>query len=290
MTSKRTFRTEFSRAFRRAWSITSGVTSTPSTSSSGRALASTKVGWPFPQARSSTTAPAGSAGTGRGWPRRRDWWPAGWRPPRYPPVATRPPLSCAVAWGLSSSSPCSSSVVLPIRRGGFGAVAAVPTASPVARYTCSCASCRTSSTFLVTTTATRNSGRSSMCSTTSRRSSTCCSCTCCVCGRKSRAPPAGRRSTTWTVQRFSEVAGMSRTAFTRRFTSAVGKPPMAYLIGGAAQARDASEVSPRLKEVLDTHSSRWHRQWGTERIRNKNSASEFRRPWRPIPLRKAGTS
>jgi AraC-like DNA-binding protein len=34
----------------------------------------------------------------------------------------------------------------------------------------------------------------------------------------------------WTVQRLSDVAGMSRTAFTRRFTAAVGTPPMAYLI------------------------------------------------------------
>ncbi|BCL32155.1 AraC family transcriptional regulator [Streptomyces aurantiacus] len=37
--------------------------------------------------------------------------------------------------------------------------------------------------------------------------------------------------TPWTVQQLSVMAGMSRTAFTRRFTSAVGKPPMAYLIG-----------------------------------------------------------
>ena len=35
----------------------------------------------------------------------------------------------------------------------------------------------------------------------------------------------------WTVQRLSELAGVSRTAFTRRFTASVGKPPMAYLIG-----------------------------------------------------------
>lgn len=34
----------------------------------------------------------------------------------------------------------------------------------------------------------------------------------------------------WTVQRLSEVARMSRTVFTRRFTDAVGTPPMAYLI------------------------------------------------------------
>lgn len=35
----------------------------------------------------------------------------------------------------------------------------------------------------------------------------------------------------WTVQRLSELSGISRTAFTRRFTAAVGEPPMAYLIG-----------------------------------------------------------
>jgi AraC-like DNA-binding protein len=35
----------------------------------------------------------------------------------------------------------------------------------------------------------------------------------------------------WTVDRLSRAAGMSRTAFTRRFTSMVGTPPMTYLIG-----------------------------------------------------------
>jgi AraC-like DNA-binding protein len=35
----------------------------------------------------------------------------------------------------------------------------------------------------------------------------------------------------WTVRRLSEMAGISRTAFTRRFTSSVGQPPMAYLTG-----------------------------------------------------------
>jgi AraC-like DNA-binding protein len=34
----------------------------------------------------------------------------------------------------------------------------------------------------------------------------------------------------WTVSRLSEVAGMPRTAFTRRFTTVVGQPPMSYLI------------------------------------------------------------
>ena len=35
----------------------------------------------------------------------------------------------------------------------------------------------------------------------------------------------------WTVAQLSEKAGMPRTAFTRRFTTVVGKPPMTYLIG-----------------------------------------------------------
>ncbi|MGQ4515723.1 cupin domain-containing protein [Streptomyces sp. DW26H14] len=33
----------------------------------------------------------------------------------------------------------------------------------------------------------------------------------------------------WTVQRLSRTAGLSRSAFTRRFTTLVGRPPMAYL-------------------------------------------------------------
>ncbi|SEU37013.1 AraC family transcriptional regulator [Nonomuraea wenchangensis] len=37
--------------------------------------------------------------------------------------------------------------------------------------------------------------------------------------------------TQWTVSRLGEMVGMSRTTFTRRFTSQVGKPPMTYLIG-----------------------------------------------------------
>jgi AraC-like DNA-binding protein len=41
----------------------------------------------------------------------------------------------------------------------------------------------------------------------------------------------GRPAAPWTVAQLSEAAGMSRTAFTRRFTAAVGKPPMAYVIG-----------------------------------------------------------
>ncbi|WP_236795056.1 AraC family transcriptional regulator [Amycolatopsis sp. GM8] len=35
----------------------------------------------------------------------------------------------------------------------------------------------------------------------------------------------------WTVSRLSEVAGMPRTAFSRLFTTLVGRPPMSYLTG-----------------------------------------------------------
>ncbi|NYI89336.1 AraC-like DNA-binding protein [Amycolatopsis endophytica] len=47
----------------------------------------------------------------------------------------------------------------------------------------------------------------------------------------------------WTVQRLSETAGLSRTAFSRRFAAAVGQPPMSYLISwrlsrGAQLLRD----------------------------------------------------
>ncbi|WP_283249860.1 hypothetical protein [Streptomyces sp. TS71-3] len=34
----------------------------------------------------------------------------------------------------------------------------------------------------------------------------------------------------WTVDRLSEVAGLPRAAFTRRFTAGVGRPPMSYLL------------------------------------------------------------
>ena len=34
----------------------------------------------------------------------------------------------------------------------------------------------------------------------------------------------------WTVSRLSEGVGMSRAAFTRRFTALVGKPPIRYLM------------------------------------------------------------
>jgi AraC-like DNA-binding protein len=33
----------------------------------------------------------------------------------------------------------------------------------------------------------------------------------------------------WSVRRLSEVAGLSRTVFTERFSSSIGKPPMAYV-------------------------------------------------------------
>ncbi|MBB5785199.1 AraC family transcriptional regulator [Nonomuraea jabiensis] len=53
--------------------------------------------------------------------------------------------------------------------------------------------------------------------------------------------PDGR----WTVQRLSEIAGMSRTTFVRRFTDLLGKPPATYLTGwrltlGARLLRETS--------------------------------------------------
>ena len=50
----------------------------------------------------------------------------------------------------------------------------------------------------------------------------------------------------WTVQRLSELAGMSRSVFTRRFREITGLPPMAYvtdwrLASGARLLRETSE-------------------------------------------------
>jgi AraC-like DNA-binding protein len=39
----------------------------------------------------------------------------------------------------------------------------------------------------------------------------------------------------WTVGRLSEIAGMPRAVFTRRFTRAVGRPPMSYLLSSRLQ-------------------------------------------------------
>lgn len=51
----------------------------------------------------------------------------------------------------------------------------------------------------------------------------------------------------WTVSRLGATAGMSRTAFTRRFTAAVGTPPMTYLrewrLGCAARLLRESDAS-----------------------------------------------
>ncbi|WP_239164875.1 AraC family transcriptional regulator [Actinoplanes palleronii] len=49
----------------------------------------------------------------------------------------------------------------------------------------------------------------------------------------------------WTVQRLSASSGLSRTAFTRRFTAVVGEPPMTYLMNwrldrGARLLRETS--------------------------------------------------
>ncbi|WP_442802715.1 cupin domain-containing protein [Streptomyces sp. CB01373] len=39
-------------------------------------------------------------------------------------------------------------------------------------------------------------------------------------------------ATAWTVERLSRRAGLSRAAFSRRFTELVGRPPMTYRAGG----------------------------------------------------------
>ncbi|MFI8088051.1 AraC family transcriptional regulator [Streptomyces sp. NPDC086080] len=53
--------------------------------------------------------------------------------------------------------------------------------------------------------------------------------------------------TQWTAARLGETVGMSRAAFTRRFTSVVGSPPMAYVrsrrLGRAAQLLRESDAS-----------------------------------------------
>lgn len=50
----------------------------------------------------------------------------------------------------------------------------------------------------------------------------------------------------WSVQQLSDVAAMSRTTFVRRFSAAIGTPPMAYLIewrlGSAAQLLRQSDA------------------------------------------------
>ena len=55
----------------------------------------------------------------------------------------------------------------------------------------------------------------------------------------------------WTVDRLSRKAGMSRTAFTRRFTTLVGAPPMTYLIGRRLQrgARMLRETNAPLAAI-----------------------------------------
>ena len=51
----------------------------------------------------------------------------------------------------------------------------------------------------------------------------------------------------WTASQLGETVGMSRTAFTRRFTSVVGRPPMTYLrdtrLGNAARLLRESDAS-----------------------------------------------
>ncbi|XES00270.1 helix-turn-helix transcriptional regulator [Streptomyces sp. S1D4-11] len=53
--------------------------------------------------------------------------------------------------------------------------------------------------------------------------------------------------TQWTASQLSETVGMSRVAFTKRFTSVVGKPPMTYLrdwrLGRAARLLRETDAS-----------------------------------------------
>ena len=53
----------------------------------------------------------------------------------------------------------------------------------------------------------------------------------------------------WTVQQLSQLAGLSRTAFTKRFTAVVGKPPMEFAFGGAF--RREYGISPGRFRQLD---------------------------------------
>lgn len=60
---------------------------------------------------------------------------------------------------------------------------------------------------------------------------------------------------TWTVERLARAVGLSRAAFARRFTAAVGEPPLTYLSGWridlAKQAlhRDGSTLASVAREV-----------------------------------------
>ncbi|MFD2419708.1 AraC family transcriptional regulator [Amycolatopsis pigmentata] len=91
----------------------------------------------------------------------------------------------------------------------------------------------------------------------------------------------------WTVGRLSDVAGLPRTAFTRRFTTLVGQPPMSYLINwrlgrGALLLRetDASLATIARQVGYSTEfafSSAFRREYGV-------APSQFRRASSAMPM------
>lgn len=90
--------------------------------------------------------------------------------------------------------------------------------------------------------------------------------------------------TRWTVQDLSRAAGMSRATFTRRFTSAVGRPPATYLL--AHRLRHAARLLRETDAPLATIARRtgystesalagaFRRQYGM-------APGAFRRAWSP---------
>ncbi|MDP9791695.1 AraC-like DNA-binding protein [Catenuloplanes nepalensis] len=95
----------------------------------------------------------------------------------------------------------------------------------------------------------------------------------------------------WTVDRLSRTAGMSRTAFTRRFTALVGEPPMAYLIGrrlhrGAQLLRETdaplAAIARRVGYATEfAFAGAFRREFGV-------APGRFRRLTEPLLLRDAG--
>ena len=96
----------------------------------------------------------------------------------------------------------------------------------------------------------------------------------------------GDPGTPWTVQRLSDIAGMSRTVFIRRFGALVGKPPMAYLTGWrlTAAARLLRETPDPLAAIARrvgyatefTFASAFRREYGV-------APGRFRQSMRPAP-------
>lgn len=100
----------------------------------------------------------------------------------------------------------------------------------------------------------------------------------------------------WTVGGLSEAAGLPRTAFTKRFTAAVGQPPISYLISWrlARGARLLRETDAPLATVARevgystefAFSGAFRREYGVSPGRFRRTSSEPRVPGDP---RVAGT-